>query len=648
MAATSTPVQRRLVTFTGPVIACGLAVIAAAVWELPSTPNPLGWAVLAVLALVAANFGIKIPGVSAWLSISDTFFMASVLLFGPAPATVTIALDSLIMSWRRGHRLHQLLFNPTGSAIALAAGAAVYGLVARLAPFRSSDGSVEAITLVPLACMAAVYFLLNSGLTVIAVALDNKTSPFRLWREHFAIIALNYFAAASAAFFLIVLMRNAGTAAVAAVVPLICICYLAMRSWLGRVDDAQRHLDKVNQMYLSTIGAFSTAIEAKDGVTSDHVHRVQASALGLARALGLADPKTVQALEAAALLHDTGKLAVPEHILNKPGRLTPAEFATMQLHVDVGADILSSIDFPYPVVPIVRAHHENWDGTGYPNGLTGTDIPIGARILSVVDCYDALTSDRPYRVAMSDDEALAIIRARRGSFYDPAIVDTFERVCRDIGPMPVKPQMQKAIQQISRAAALPQRPVLVPMPAPAPMTEGPDALRALANLARIVSGKPGATDVASMIWSHVRHVVPNASCAFFLNEPASDSVKVKFVAGDASSALQGLEMKLGDRLTGWVAENQQAIVNSEAKLDLGPEAAFVGLNYCVSLPLVSDGQLAGVLSLYAADPFRDEQIHTLQSVLPHLALMFLSLETRADSGIGIAPARQPLRVVSSR
>ena len=151
-----------------------------------------------------------------------------------------------------------------------------------------------------------------------------------------------------------------------------------------------------------------------------------------------------------------------------------------------------------------------------------------------------------------------------------------------------------------------------------------------------------------MIWSHVRHVVPNASCAFFLNEPATDSVKVKFVAGDASSALQGLEMKLGERLTGWVAANQQAMINSEAKLDLGPEAAFVGLNYCLSLPLVSDGQLAGVLSLYGADPFRDEQTHTLQSVLPHLALMFLSIEKRGEPGVGVTPARQPLRVVASR
>src|SRR5207244_4222623 len=145
----------------------------------------------------------------------------------------------------------------------------------------------------------------------------------------------------------------------------------------------------------------ATAIEPKDGGTSDHIRRVQKVALGLAKALGVTDELTIKAIKAAALLHDTGKLAVPEHILNKPGKLTPAEFEQMKLHVDVGADILSSIDFPYPVVPIVRAHHENWDGSGYPRGIRGEEIPIGARILSVVDCYDALTSDRPYRPALS-------------------------------------------------------------------------------------------------------------------------------------------------------------------------------------------------------------------------------------------------------
>ena len=188
----------------------------------------------------------------------------------------------------------------------------------------------------------------------------------------------------------------------------------------------------VDRLYLSTVETLAMAIDAKDDVTHSHVRRVQAYAVGMARALGFIDESTLKAIEAAALLHDTGKLAVPEHILNKPGKLTPSEFEKMKLHVDVGADILSLVDFPYPVVPIVRCHHENWDGTGYPRGVKGEAIPIGARILSVVDCFDALTSDRPYRRAMTDEAALGILRERSGKMYDPAVVDMFIKVFRDI------------------------------------------------------------------------------------------------------------------------------------------------------------------------------------------------------------------------
>ena len=389
-----------LTAFVGAVIALGLVVIVHSVYLLGDVANPVGWVALGSLAIVAASFALKIPGVPVYISISDAFFITSALLFGPAPATVTIAIDSFIVSVRRRNSARQLLFNTTSPAIALWCGAQAYLL---LSPQDLAHGVIvaDARMVVALAGLATVYFLLNSGMLAMAVALSKGVSVFRIWREHFVLISLNYFAAASAAFFLIVLVRYVGVPGVAAVMPLILVCYLAMRSSLGRVDDAQRHLARVNQLYLSTVSALSTAIEAKDGVTSDHIHRVQAYTMGLAKSLHVTDPTTLQAIEAAALLHDTGKLGIPEHILNKPGRLTAEEFDTMKSHVTLGADILSAIDFPYPVVPIVRAHHENWDGTGYPSGLRGEDIPIGARILSVVDCFDALVSDRPYRPAMS-------------------------------------------------------------------------------------------------------------------------------------------------------------------------------------------------------------------------------------------------------
>src|SRR5437867_6909188 len=175
-------------------------------------------------------------------------------------------------------------------------------------------------------------------------------------------------------------------------------------------------------------------MDAKGQVPPGHIRRVQAYAVGLAKALGVTDPAQINAIEAASLLHDMGKLAVPEYILNKPGPLTPTEFEKMKMHASVGADILSAIQFPYPVVPIVRHHHESWDGSGYPDGLAGSDIPIGARILSVVDCFDALTSDRPYRPRLTDREALRILVERRGTMYDPLVVDTFTKVYAQIAP----------------------------------------------------------------------------------------------------------------------------------------------------------------------------------------------------------------------
>ena len=195
--------------------------------------------------------------------------------------------------------------------------------------------------------------------------------PIAVWREHFLWLSVNYFAAASVSFCLVLLMYQANLLAAIVFLPLLVVLHLTLRSSFGRLDDARQHLAHLDRLYLSTVETLAMAIDAKDDVTHSHVRRVQAYALGLARALGVTDESTLKGIEAAALLHDTGKLAVPEHILNKPGKLSEAEFEQMKRHVDVGADILSLVDFPYPVVPIVRCHHENWDGSGYPRGVAG-------------------------------------------------------------------------------------------------------------------------------------------------------------------------------------------------------------------------------------------------------------------------------------
>jgi putative nucleotidyltransferase with HDIG domain len=617
-AASMRPALKRYVTAVG---AGGGVAIAASLWQLPQTPRPLEWILFAAAGVLAGTYWIKIPGVEAQISVSDTFYLTLALLFGPAPATVAIAVDSAIISWRRNHAWSRLLFNVTGPPLSLWVAAHTCFFLVGLQPLATSDRSIGML-IVPVAGTALGWFLLNSGLAAVAMALEAGARPFDVWKR-MSMLGINYGAAASASFCMVILTRYAGLTAAAAVLPLVFVFHLTIRSWLGRLDDAHQHIAKVDRLYLSTVETLATAIEAKDGVTHDHIRRVQIYAIGLARELGVQDDSTIKAIEAAALLHDTGKLAVPEHILNKPGKLTAPEFEQMKLHVDVGADILSAIDFPYPVVPIVRCHHENWDGSGYPRGVKGTDIPIGARILSVVDCYDALTSDRPYRRALSDEAAIAILTERRGTMYDPLVVDTFVRVLPAIAERILPPTAhQEALAQISRAAAPPAG---TPAPPASPSdlrSEAPDDLLALVSLARIVTAESSFEDVLSLAGTQLRRVLPRATCAIYLTHDGGEDLVVEHVSGPLASALRGLSIRRGQKLTGWVAAHRRTIVNSDAALDLSDVVSDAN-RMCLSTALLDGDALIGVFTAYAegSETFTEEHGRMMQMVAPHLARM---------------------------
>ena len=364
--------------------------------------------------------------------------------------------------------------------------------------------------LVRSALLTATYFLINSGLTAAVIGLQARRPPIAVWREHFMPLIPTYAAGASVALLLVVALGQVHFSAIALILPLLLISYLTIRSSFGRLEDSKRHVEKLNRMYLSTVETLATAIDAKDEVTHGHIRRVQAAAVGLAREIGMTDEETLKAIEAAALLHDTGKIAVPEHILNKPGKLTPAEFEKMKLHAPIGAEILSSIDFPYPVVPIVRHHHENWDGTGYPDGLRGTDIPVGARILSVVDCFDALTSDRPYRSRMTNEAAIAILMERRGTMYDPAIVDAFVAAHERL--MPAETPMHPAAQcgwrcAIARARCCRRAPCRRWRRA---NRLRPEEVLGVTSLARALGGDANMSDVGALSWMMLKQVLPCA------------------------------------------------------------------------------------------------------------------------------------------
>jgi len=422
--------------FVGAVITAGFFVIGHSVYALSATPVTSQWFVLAALTLLSGSITIKLPGIDASISVSETFVFTSVLLFGAAAGTITVTLDGLIISlwlWRKGIGFHKLLFNMAAPALSIWLAAQLFFLATGVPPLTHGTAGLSAL-LPGLVLFAAVYFLLNSWLMATAVSFEKRLSPLEIWRHNFLWLCLSFFSGASVSILLVSVSREINLTALAVIVPLLIISYLTYHTSMARVEDANRHVDELNHLYLSTIETLAMAIDAKDQVTHGHIRRVQEYSVALARRMGVDDERLIQAIEAASLLHDMGKLAVPEHILNKPGKLTSAEFEVMKTHAGVGADLLAAIEFPYPVVPIVRHHHENWDGSGYPDRLIGTDIPIGARILSVVDCFDALTSDRPYRKKLSDSEAIAILQQRRGTMYDPLVVDVFVNMQREWAP----------------------------------------------------------------------------------------------------------------------------------------------------------------------------------------------------------------------
>ena len=609
-----------------------------------SAPISWGWSFLAVLTLISGSATVKLPSVPATISVSETFVFTSVLLFGSAAGTLTVALDALVISlWlaRRGHPFYRIAFNVFALPASLWLGAHLFywiwggtplSLVPTPVPIR---GLIE-----PLLVFTVVYYLLNSWFIAIAISLEKRLPAFSVWKDNFAWLSLNYFGGASVAALLVSYTRSIDYVYLAFVLPLLAVLYLTFSTSLGRVADANKHLVELNRLYMSTIETLAMAIDAKDQITHGHIRRVQGYAIGLAKTLGVTDAAQISAIEAASLLHDMGKLAVPEYILNKPGPLTPAEFEKMKLHASVGADILSSIDFPYPVVPIVRHHHESWDGSGYPDGISGSDIPLGARILSVVDCFDALTSDRPYRPRLSDAQAVEILLQRRGTMYDPLVVDTFVATHAALGPKSEGAVLRTAsplthsgiVERTASTSSLDD------------ITASAEESVVLYNLARALSPPLDRSQALEIVVQHLRRVVPATTCVLYVFESVTDDLRVAHAVGEAASQFFGIRIPRGQRLSGWVAANQQTIVNSDPVLDLGESGRFgrLRLRSCLSTPLISDNGLFGVLSLYSVEPkiFSEDHRRVIEGVAAQCAPV-LARCVEADNASEVRPHRIP-------
>ena len=564
--------------FVPTVSAAGLLVIGHCVSSLIQQPiDWKNWIALAILTLLSGSLTIKIPSVAARLSVSETFVFASVLLFGPCAGTITVAIEILVSFAVLGRSQrtnpHKIAFNVAAAALSIWLAGHAFYFAAGIEPLSQHAAELQTL-LIPLAILSTVYFLLNSGMIAVALALEKRRPAFNIWRTNFLGLAINYFAGASLAALFVTYTRTIDLFAISVIVPLLLVSYLTFKTSLGRIEDATTHVEQMKRLYLSTIETMATAIDAKDQVTHGHIRRVQQFALALAREVGVTDHAQLQALEAAALLHDTGKLVIPEHILNKPGKLTRGEFERMKSHARVGAEILSSIDFPFPVVPIVRHHHENWDGSGYPDRIRGTDIPIGARILAVVDCFDALTSDRPYRPRMSTDQALQILMQRRGTMYDPLVVDTFI----------------SSWQTFSIAEAS--------VPEEVPTTAIVDAGHSTSRLA--IDGHRRVDELDKTLGVVLEKTGADLAILFAADRENDKitSVTVNTPDGPTSTVVS---MPLGSGVSGWVAVNSSTIVNADPALDLRQLATTSVLVRILCVPIRQKGETVGVLSVYSRD-----------------------------------------------
>lgn len=581
----------RLYAWSVPAVGIGLLVWALA--DLVANPPKPEWLALAGLTVLTGSFTVKIPGLVARLSVSEPFVFAAALVFGPSVGVVTAALDALIMSlWLLPglKTAHRVAFNLGVLAISISLSARLFFFLTGLDPRHPSYSSLTTF-IVPLYIFALTCFILNSGLIALALSFERDQSAIRIWREQFLWLSLNYFSGGSVAALIVVYARSIDLAVIGIIIPLLAISYLTFRTTLGRLADANTHLEQVNALFLSTIETLAMAVDAKDQVTHGHIRRVQRLATSLATILGVNDAAQTRSIEAAALLHDMGKLAIPEHILNKPGRLSQAEFEKMKQHAGIGADILSAIPFPYPVIPIVRHHHENWDGSGYPDGLVGTAIPIGARILSVVDCYDALTSDRPYRPRMSQEDATSIIVQRRGQMYDPLVVDTFvehlNALTESLSDVGLQSETLQAIASLNYSSS-------AGSVRPNHLVQQPLAASAWPSLPAA-----SAEDTLWLLFARLRLHMSIDLCVAYLPSACGTNITASAEAGPIHLGLLGSSVPVGGGIAGWVAAHKQSIRNAIPELDLGNLATDAELRSAMVVPALDLNCVVAVLGFYS-------------------------------------------------
>jgi len=598
------PLSRAARAYVTLVIVAGAALFAAC-FPLARFDEPVLFGVLLVLSSATAVLKVQLPLItsSSTMSVSYAVDFASLLLIGPHATMVVAAASALSqchLNTRTRTPVHRTLFSMATLVLAVEGA----GLAFRLLGGGPVTGLVALAE--PLAGAATVYFLINTVLVAVAIALSTDDSVIGTWRQNFLWSAPSYFVGAGSAALAVWVVSRFGYWMAPLTFAPIYLTYRTYKVYMGRIEDEQRHAQQTSDLHLATIEALARAIDAKDRPTQSHIRRVQVYAAGLAKAAGLSAGE-IQGVKTAALLHDIGKLAVPEHILSKPGPLTHEEFQKIRIHPQVGAEIIAAVPFPYPVAPLILSHHERWDGKGYPQGLAGTDIPMGARILTIVDYYDAVTTERPYHRALNSVSAVAMLKHEAGRALDPRLVDTFVAMLPSLvaeyageGPSAEPPSETVTIESGTAAVGL------VPKAGDAfeNIALAHREIYALYEIAQAMGTSLGVSDTMALISSKLSKLVPWSGCALFLYDSGTERLHCRFAAGVDTPRLLNTSVAVGDGLAGWVARNRRSLINAD------PQLSFKGagisdstvLRTAIVSPLYFEDGFIGCLALYHTTP----------------------------------------------
>lgn len=577
-------------------------------------------AIAVFISAILSSYQFRIKNTQTVLSAKELLVFWGVIWLGAPGAVFLAASSSLTRCIVSKKSKKQSLFAAYVHISATCISANLFYLILQFgAGFTGDTITVTAIPaqwlIIALTSMMAAHYLLFSLLTSTFLTFESRFSFTNLWRKNFAWTAASYFIAGNVALIAHLIFLEFGLGFGLIVLPIVIFAHVAYRIHLRGLDQKTREISEASRIHLATVEALATAIDARDQVGMGHVRRTQIYAIGIGESLGLSSGE-IQALNTAALLHDIGKLAVPDHILNKPGRLTSAEMEKAKIHSAVGASILEKIAFPYPVVPTVKHHHEMWDGSGYPDGLMKEEIPLTARILTVADTYDTLRGARPYRPAVSRDEARRFLLNNAGKQYDPKIVDVFLRNLRhfeakidaqglsynddkesEFNTWINDKDEQNYVEQIKRA----NREVFT-----------------LYELAKVFGASLNLKDTLTLFSEKVNQFVPFDTCVIYLLNESEEEATAAFVKGKNSAGFQNKRVKIGDGATGYAMGKRHSVYNVNPKLDFPfSQDGFVQeYSALAAVPLIANEKLIGAVSLYACElrSYEEEHLRLLETI----------------------------------